>query len=103
MRRLKEESAPECPAELVLRDIGGSWKVMIVWHPLGGRRKRHAEMRRILRGITPKVLVQQLREMEGHGLIERRVFAEVPARVEYCLTQFGESLGPVVKAMYEWV
>jgi DNA-binding HxlR family transcriptional regulator len=102
MRRLKEKSAPECPAETTLRYIGGSWKVMIVWHLLGGQRKRHAEMRRILRGVTPKILVQQLREMQQHGLIKRRIFPEIPPRVEYSLTALGESLAPLVKAMYRW-
>ena len=102
MRRLKEKSAPECPAETTLCYIGGSWKVMIVWHLLGGQRKRHAEMRRILRGVTPKILVQQLREMQHHGLIKRRIFPEIPPRVEYSLTALGESLAPLVKAMYRW-
>ena len=102
MRRINEKSAPECPAETTLRYIGGSWKVMIVWHLLGGQRKRHAEMRRILRGITPKILVQQLREMQHDGLITRRVFAQVPPHVEYRLTDLGESLGPLVKDMYQW-
>lgn len=102
MRKIGSKTVDECPCEYALRYIGGAWKVLIVAH-LGLRKiLRHAELKRLLRGITAKVLTQQLREMERDGLIARTVYAEVPPRVEYQLTAVGETLRPVVAAMYAW-
>ncbi|HLM80905.1 MAG TPA: helix-turn-helix domain-containing protein [Terriglobales bacterium] len=102
MRKIGSETVSECPCEYALRYIGGAWKVLIVAHLTQVKIRRHAEIKRLLRGITPKILTQQLREMERDGLIQRTVYAEVPPRVEYQLTAFGETLRPVLEAMYAW-
>jgi DNA-binding HxlR family transcriptional regulator len=90
-----------CPAEITLRVIGGTWKVPIVFH-LAEATRRFSELRRTLSGISQKVLTQQLRELEAAGVVQRKVYAEVPPRVEYSLTEFGRTLTPVVTAMVSW-
>lgn len=91
----------KCPAEFTLALIGGRWKIPIIFHLLGGQ-KRFTELARALNGVTQKMLTQQLREMERNGLVQRKVFPQVPPRVEYSLTSLGVSLGPVVDAMCRW-
>jgi len=91
----------KCPAEFTLAMIGGRWKIPIIFHLIDGR-KRFTELARALNGVTQKMLTQQLREMERNGLVERKVFAQVPPRVEYSLTNLGVSLRPVVDAMCRW-
>jgi DNA-binding HxlR family transcriptional regulator len=93
--------APKCPAEATLDVIGGRWKVLILWHLLAGT-KRFSELRRAMAGVTQKMLTQQLRELERDGVVHREVYAEVPPRVEYSLTDRGATLGPVVDAMCKW-
>jgi DNA-binding HxlR family transcriptional regulator len=90
-----------CPAEETLRVIGGRWKIPILWH-LSQETKRFSGLQRSIQGITPKMLTQQLREMERDGIVNRRVHPEVPPRVEYSLTPMGRSLKPVVDAMCKW-
>jgi DNA-binding HxlR family transcriptional regulator len=102
VRRIGVKSACECPCEATLRYIGGAWKVLIVWHLAYHGKHRHAELKRRLAGVTAKILTQQLREMEQDGLVRRQVFAEVPPHVEYQLTARGETLRPVIDAMYVW-
>jgi DNA-binding HxlR family transcriptional regulator len=101
MRKIGSETVRECPCEYALRYIGGAWKILIVAHLVRAKIRRHAEIKR-LRGITAKMLTQQLREMEHDGLIERRVYERVPPKVEYRLTAPGETLLPVLEAMYAW-
>ena len=91
----------KCPAEFTLAMIGGRWKIPIIFHLLDGR-KRFTELARALNGVTQKMLTQQLREMERNGLVERKVFAQVPPKVEYSLSELGMSLRPVVDAMCQW-
>jgi DNA-binding HxlR family transcriptional regulator len=91
----------KCPAEETLDLIEGRWKVLILWYLFPGI-KRFSELRRHLGGITQKILTQQLRQMERDGLIQRKVYAEVPPKVEYSLTPLGKSLRPVVSAMCKW-
>ena len=90
-----------CPAEATLEVIGGRWKVPIVWHLFAGTR-RFSELRRALAGVTQKMLTQQLRELEADGVVSRKVYPQVPPRVEYSLTRRGASLKPVVDAMCKW-
>ncbi len=90
-----------CPAEVTLNVIGGRWKIPILYH-LSHETKRFSELGRAVGGITQKMLTQQLREMERDGIVRRRVYAEVPPRVEYSLTTHGQSLKPVVEAMCRW-
>jgi DNA-binding HxlR family transcriptional regulator len=98
---LKRPPATKCPAESTLEVIGGRWKVPIVWHLFGGT-LRFSELRRALPEITQKMLTQQLRELEADGVVHRKVYPEVPPKVEYSLTERGASLKPVVEAMCRW-
>ena len=91
----------KCPAEITLAVIGGRWKTLILYHLFQGV-KRFSELQRAMDGITQKMLTQQLREMERDGLVDRKVYPQVPPRVEYSLTRLGESLKPVIAAMCEW-
>ena len=95
------DACPRCPAEATIEVLGGRWKAHIVWLLLQGTR-RFGELHRGLPGVTQKVLTQQLRELEADGVVSRKVFAEVPPRVEYSLTERGRSLKPVIKAMCKW-
>jgi DNA-binding HxlR family transcriptional regulator len=91
----------KCPAEFTLAMIGGRWKIPLLFHLLSGT-KRFSELSRALTGVSQKMLTQQLREMERNGLVERKVYAHVPPKVEYALTPLGSSLKPVVDAMCQW-
>ena len=92
---------PSLPAERALRLVSGRWKVNILYFLLIDPR-RLSELKRLLPEASQKVLVQQLRELEAHGVVTRKVFAEVPPRVEYSLTRLGRSLKPVVGALCKW-
>ena len=92
---------PALPAERALALISGRWKVNALYHLLE-RPQRLSELRRLIPGASQKVLVQQLRELEAHGVVARKVFAQVPPRVEYSLTRLGRSLRPVVGALCKW-
>ncbi|HSU65723.1 MAG TPA: helix-turn-helix domain-containing protein, partial [Tepidisphaeraceae bacterium] len=91
-----------CPAESTLQIIGGRWKVPILWHLATSGTLRFSELRRQLPGCTQKMLTQQLREMERDGIVLRKVYPQVPPKVEYSLTPAGRSLIPVVEAMCAW-
>ncbi|OCG23025.1 MarR family transcriptional regulator [Gilliamella sp. wkB108] len=92
---------PRCPVETTLMLMGDKWKVLIVRDLLTGT-KRFGELKRSLEGISQKVLTQHLRAMEKNGLISRKIYAEVPPKVEYTLTELGESLKQVHDAMLKW-
>lgn len=89
------------PLERTLQIIGGRWKLYIICH-LATDVRRLSELERGIPGISQKVLIQQLRDLEEHGLVQRRIFAEVPARVEYSLTQLGHSLTPIIDSLQRW-
>ncbi|KYC40432.1 HxlR family transcriptional regulator [Scytonema hofmannii PCC 7110] len=90
-----------CEVETTLKVIGGRWKVLIIRELMVGI-KRFGELQRALDGITQKMLTQQLREMEEDGIIARKVYPQIPPKVEYSLTPLGESLQPILYAMHEW-
>lgn len=90
-----------CPVERTLDVIGGRWKVLILQELLQGTR-RFNELQRALRGITQKMLTQQLREMEADGIVHREIYLQVPPKVEYSLTPLGKSLKPILDAMHAW-
>ncbi|MDR0851048.1 MAG: helix-turn-helix transcriptional regulator [Clostridiales Family XIII bacterium] len=90
-----------CPVEATLKLIGGKYKGLILWH-LVDRTLRHGEIQRLIPQATPKMLTQQLRELENDNLLSRKVYPVVPPKVEYALTEFGLSLKPILNAMYDW-
>lgn len=92
---------PACPVETTLMLIGDKWKVLILRDLLGGT-KRFGELKKSIGGVSQKVLTAQLRDMEENGLVSRKVYAEVPPRVEYSLTQLGQSLKPILDSMRNW-
>lgn len=92
---------PKCPVETTLRLIGEKWRILIIRDLLNGT-KRFGELKKVCSGISQKVLTHNLRKMEEDGLIRREVFAEVPPRVEYTLTDVGYSLAPILNAMASW-
>ena len=90
-----------CPVEATLELIGGKYKALILWHLSQGI-LRFSELRQVIKGATPKMLTQQLRELEAQNLIHREVYPEIPPKVEYSLTDTGRSLMPILVAMREW-
>ena len=99
MKRLNSKSG--CAVEVTLSVMGGTWKPVILFHLLPGK-KRFGELSRAIPGITQRMLTLQLRELEEAGIVERTVYAEVPPRVDYALTELGRSLQPVLIAMRNW-
>src|SRR5688572_21141740 len=95
------EKKVSCLVEATLAVIGGRWKVLVL-QQLFDSVKRFNELHRALSGITHQTLTQQLREMEAHGIISRKVFAQIPPKVEYSLTPLGRTLKPVLAAMHKW-
>ncbi len=91
----------QCPVEGTLRIIGGRWKLLIL-RELFKETKRFGELHKSLNGITQKMLTQQLRELERDGIILRKVYPQIPPKVEYSLTQKGQSLRPILDLMHEW-
>lgn len=98
---IKKSELPPCPVETALTLMGDRWKLLIVRDLLTGT-KRFGELKKSLSGISQKVLTQHLRIMEENGLVDRKVYAEVPPRVEYSLTETGKSLKPIHDAMWQW-
>lgn len=92
---------PACPVETTLTLISDKWKVLILRDLLPGT-KRFGELKRSIGSVSQKVLTAQLRQMEDSGLLTRKVFPEVPPRVEYTLTELGYSLKPILDAMLTW-
>ena len=92
---------PACPVETTLMLIGDKWKVLILRDLLPGT-KRFGELKKSIGSVSQKVLTAQLRDMEENGLVSRKVYAEVPPKVEYSLTELGQSLKPILDSMWNW-
>lgn len=90
-----------CPVAATLDLIGGKYKALILWH-LSDEKLRFSELHKKITNATPKMLTQQLRELENHKLIHREVFPVIPPKVEYSLTETGRSLMPILVAMRDW-
>ena len=90
-----------CSVEATLSVVGGKWKPLIL-HQLFQGMRRFGELSRAIPCVTPQMLTQQLRELESSGIVHREVYAQVPPRVEYSLTDYGRTLHPVLTAMHEW-
>lgn len=96
-----QEKTYRCGMELTMDIIGGKWKGVILWN-LRNRTLRFSQLKRKLHGVTQKMLTQQLRELEKDGLINRKVFPQVPPKVEYSLTEYGKTIVPVLYSIYQW-
>jgi DNA-binding HxlR family transcriptional regulator len=101
MTRAREKTF-SCEKELTLSVIGGKWKMLILWHLGREGTQRFGELKSLMPGITQRMLVNQLRELEEDLIIERKVYPVVPPKVEYSLTQYGIKLLPIIDLMYEW-
>ena len=98
---IEETPAYICGVAVTLDLIGGKWKGVILWH-LSHKTLRFSQLKRRMTGITQKMLTQQLRDLEANGLINRKVFAEVPPKVEYSMTETGRTLQPMLQQMCDW-
>ena len=98
---VKKEELPACPVATTVQLIGSKWKLLIIRNLLQ-RPWRFNELRKNLEGISQKVLTDSLRSMESDGIITRTVYPEVPPRVEYALSELGESMRPIIKSMELW-
>ena len=101
MSNNKSKELPACPVETTVQMIGDKWKVLILRDLMPGT-KRFGELKKSIGSVSQKVLTAQLRDMEANGLVHREVYAEVPPRVEYSLTELGQSLKPILDAMWNW-
>ena len=99
--QIEKKELPACPVETTLMLIGDKWKVLILRDQLPGK-KRFGELKKSIGSVSQKVLTAQLRDMESNGLVTRTVYPEVPPRVEYALTELGQSLKPILDAMWNW-
>jgi DNA-binding HxlR family transcriptional regulator len=95
-------SYEKCPLQKMLESVGGKWKILIIFNLKQHNVVRFGALHRMLPGISQKVLTSQLRELESASYIKRKVYPEVPPRVEYSLTKTGESLYPVLDSMAQW-
>lgn len=91
-----------CSVEAILAVVGGRWKAVIIFHLIERNVLRFGELRRSIPKVTPRMLTNQLRELEEDRIINRTVYAQVPPKVEYRLTEYGKTLSPVMYAMREW-
>src|SRR4029077_9324641 len=99
--KVTETKIGHCPVETALAVLGGKWKPLILWH-LGDDVCRFSELQRLIPGCTRKMLTQHLRELERDGIVARKIFNEIPPRVEYSLTKYGSSLRPLLRALCDW-
>jgi DNA-binding HxlR family transcriptional regulator len=100
-RHFRFDCSPGCSVEAAISLIDGKWKSVVLFHLMGGT-LRFGELRRQVPDVTQRVLTNQLRELEEDGLIERKIYPQVPPKVEYSLTELGRSLEPILKALKAW-
>ncbi len=99
---LIREELPECPVATTVQRIGNKWKLLIIRNLVYNDKQRFTDFIKSIPGISKKVLTDNLRALESDGLIQREVFAEVPPRVEYSLSELGKTLKPILDAMWDW-
>ncbi|GFZ33161.1 transcriptional regulator [Clostridium zeae] len=102
MNTSQEQSTYMCPSGYTMDVIGGKWKLLILWHLLNDGIKRYGEIKKVLPGITHKMLSSQLKELENDGIVHREEYQQIPPKVEYSLTEKGITLTPILKAISEW-
>ena len=99
---LTKDELPECPVATTVQLIGNKWKLLILRNLIYNNRQRFTDFIKTIPAISKKVLTDNLRSLEENGLVDREVFAEVPPRVEYSLTELGKTLKPILDAMVDW-
>jgi DNA-binding HxlR family transcriptional regulator len=98
----KKRKTYDCSVEATIGVVGGKWKSVILYHLLEQSVIRFGEFRRLLPKITQQMLTAQLRELESDGIVNRKVYPQVPPKVEYSLTEFGKTLAPIIQSMAVW-
>lgn len=98
---MKRTNNYNCPIEAIVDVIGGKWKALVLWH-LQDATRRTGELKKLIPGITQKMLIQQLKALENQGFVKRSVYAQVPPKVEYSLTKSGEHIKPILQQMCIW-
>lgn len=101
MRKQRHKNYACCPLEAAMDVMGGKWKVTVLFRLMEGTR-RFNELRRLLPNVTQRMLTTQLRDLESDGLVSRKVYAEVPPKVEYSLTPLGKTLEPILRELFHW-
>jgi DNA-binding HxlR family transcriptional regulator len=102
MRKVYTPATAAVGAEEVLKLLEGRWKLIILFHLFDGKVQRYSDLEKLIPGISQKMLAQQLRQLEADGLVTRNVYPQVPPRVEYRLTEWGQSLCPALDALLKW-
>lgn len=97
----KDKNIEKCPVETAIDALAGKWKILILWY-LRSETQRFSDLQRLLPRTTQKMLIQKLRELEVDGIVHREVYAVVPPKVEYSLTEYGKTLKPILKQLYLW-
>jgi len=98
----KKEVIYSCPIAYTMNLVAGKWKLVILWHLASEKVMRYGEIKKSLDNITHKMLSQQLKELESDGLIHREAYSQIPPKVEYSLTELGESFLPILESMSKW-
>ena len=101
MSKKASVSIEECPVTFCMSKIGGKWKPIIL-HLISKKVNRFGVMQKGIEGISKQMLTKQLRELEADGILERKIFAEIPPRVEYSITAYGKTLLPIIRSMKKW-
>lgn len=101
MTKNEKKDRIKCNIEVAMEAIDGKWKILILWY-LKDEKKRFNELQKLIYGITQKMLIQKLRELEHDGIVHRKVYPVVPPKVEYSLTEYGETLKPILRELYFW-
>jgi len=102
MRKVYTSATAAVGVEEVLKLLEGRWKLIILFHLFDGKVQRYSDFEKLIPGISQKMLAQQLRQLEADGIVARKVYPQVPPRVEYRLTEWGQSLCPALDALLEW-
>ncbi len=101
MKKIRQIDETNCPVKATMDIIGGKWKPIILYYLKEGT-QRFGELQRLIPHVTKKMLTQQLRELESDGIINRKVFQQVPPKVEYSLTEYGKTLSSILELMANW-
>jgi len=102
MRKVYTPATAAVGVEEVLKLLEGRWKLIILFHLFDGKVQRYSDFEKLIQGISQKMLAQQLRQLEADGIVARKVYPQVPPRVEYRLTEWGQSLCPALDALLKW-